>query len=293
MTQTPKKSAESEITFNAADGFPLSGRLMLPPEPPKAAVLISTATGFPKEFYLHFARHGVERGAACLIYDYRGVAGSAPKDLAHFKMDLPDWGRQDMAAALERLIEAAPGVPVAHVAHSVGGHFVGFMPNYSKIARHVFIGVGYGTWWKHKFPRQQLLDLFFWWLYGPFYLRLKGYIPAGGLWGGSTLPADAFRTWRRWSNKADYFLGELERLRPQHFNDITAPIVSYVFTDDPLITPENGRAFLQVFAPSAKKEMRVRSPSDLGVKSLGHQNVFRRHNSAAWPEIWGAVLEGL
>lgn len=291
-TEPAKKPTETEITFTAADGFPLAGRLLLPDQP-RAAVLFSPATGSPKEFYLHFARAGAERGAACLLYDYRGVAGSAPKDLRSFQMDCPDWGRLDMAAALERLIEAAPGVPVVHVGTSLGGHMVGFMPNHAKIARHVFVSVGFGTWWKHRFPKQQLLDLFFWWIYGPFNLARKGYIPAGGMWGGSTLPAGAFRTWRRWSHKGDYFLGELgDRLKPNYFNELKTPIVSYVFTDDPLTTPEIAGKFLEVL-PNAKKDVRVRRPSDLGVKALGHQDVFRRHNAAAWPEIWGAALDDL
>jgi predicted alpha/beta hydrolase len=287
-----KKIAENEVTFPAADGFPLSGRLLLPDQP-RVAVLVSPATGSPKDFYLHFARYGAERGAACFLFDYRGVAASAPKDLRSFKMDCPDWGRLDMAAALDYLTEAAPRVPVVHMASSVGGHLVGFMPNHDKFARHVFVSVGFGTWWKHRFPKQQLLDLFFWWIYGPYHLALKGYIPSGGLWGGSTLPAGAFRTWRRWSHKGDYFRGELgDRLGPHYFDEVKAPIVSYVFTDDPITTPESARAFLE-FLPNATKDLRVRRPSDLGVKALGHQNVFRRSNAAAWPEIWGAALEGL
>jgi predicted alpha/beta hydrolase len=291
-TETPKKPAETEVVLARQTDFQLSGRLLLPHQP-KAAVLISSGTGLPKEFYLHFARFGVERGVACLVFDYRGVAASAPKDLRSFEMDYTDWGRLDMPAALERLAEAAPRVPIVHVAHSVGGHLAGFMPNHHKIARHVFVSVGLGTWWKHRFPMQQLLDLFFWWIYGPFHLARTGYIPAGGLWGGSTLPAAAFRTWRRWAHKRDYFRRELDdRLKPHYFDEITAPIVSYVFADDPLTTRESAREFL-LFLPNAKSDLRLRRPSDLGVKALGHQNVFRRRNAAAWPEIWGAALEGL
>jgi predicted alpha/beta hydrolase len=281
---------EEEITFPARDGFPLSGRLILP-ERPAAAVLISSATGMPKEFYLHFARHGASLGAATLLYDYRGVAASAPKDLRALKADLPDWGRLDMAAALDRLIEAAPGVPAIHLAHSVGGHLAGFMPNHAKLARQVFISVGFGTWWTHAFPKQQLLDLFFWWIYGPLQLARRGFIPAGGLWGGSTLPATAFRNWRRWSHKGDYLKGELDRLRPHSFDELATPIISYVFSDDPLTKPDIARAFL-AFLPRAAGEVRVRRPSDFGVKILRHQDVFRRVNAAAWPELWRAVLEG-
>jgi predicted alpha/beta hydrolase len=292
MKEPAEEIVDRESMFSARDGFPLSGRLILPRNP-RAAVLISSATGMPKEFYLHFARFGAERGAACFIYDYRGVASSAPRDMHSFKMDYPDWGRLDMPAALDRLIKAAPGLPVVHLANSVGGHFMGFMPNHAKITRHIFISVGLGTWWTHRFPKQQFLDLFFWWIYGPLQLALKGYIPAGGLWGGSTLPAGAFRTWRRWSHIGNYFRGELEcRLNPHFFNEIKGQIISYVFSDDPMTTPESARTFLE-FLPNARKELRVVHPSDLGVRALGHQKLFRRSNALAWPAIWEAALFGL
>lgn len=286
-----QKVSENEVRFPAADGFELAGTLLLPAQP-CTAVLISAATGFPREFYLPFARLGAMRGAACLVYDYRGVGASQPADLSSFKMDYPDWGRLDMAAALERLIAAAPGVPVVHIANSAGGHLAGFMPNQDKIARHIFIGVGLGTWWTHRFPQQQLLDLFFWWIYGPLQLMRKGYIPAGGLWGGSTLPAGAFRTWRRWCHRGDYFRRELaDRLKPHWFDEMKAPIISYVFSDDPLTTADSARKFLQ-FMPRTGKEVRLRRPADLGVGALGHQNLFRSKNAAAWTEIWDAAIDG-
>jgi len=284
------KTMETEVTFSAADGFELAGTLLLPDQP-QAAVLISSATGFPRDFYLPFARYGAACGAACFLYDYRGVGTSVPKSLKSFKTDFPDWGRLDMAAALDRLIAAVPGIPVIHIANSAGGHLVGFMPNHDKIARHVFIGVGFGTWWSHRFPKQQFLDLFFWWIYGPMKLAMKGYIPAGGLWGGSTLPAGAFRTWRRWSHKGEYFRSELaNRLQPHYFNDIKARVISFVFTDDPMTKLKCARQFLE-FMPCAKHEIRLRRPEELGVKTLGHQDLFRRKNEAAWPEIWSAVKD--
>jgi predicted alpha/beta hydrolase len=220
------------------------------------------------------------------------VGASAPEDLRSMKMDCPDWGRLDMAAALNRLMEAAPGIPVIHIANSIGGHLIGFLPNFEKISRHIFIGVGLGTWWTHRFPGQQLLELFFWWIYGPYCLARKGYIPAGGLWGASTLPADAFRTWRRWCHKGDYFGRELgSRLQPNFFSDIRSPIISYVFTDDRLTTARTAHKFLE-FLPRAKNEIRLKKPAELGVRELGHQNLYRHKNEAAWPEIWNAATGG-
>ena len=132
-----------DLTRPAADGYPLSMRLIAHPEP-TLAVLVSSGTGFPKGFYERFARHLAGRGAAVLTYDYRGIAGSRPEDLAALEMDYPDWGRLDMPAALKALKAAAPELPVFHVGHSVGGHFVGFMLNQDQIARHAFVSVGSG-----------------------------------------------------------------------------------------------------------------------------------------------------
>ena len=45
-----------DFTAPAADGYPLSMRLVSAAEP-QIAVLVSSGTGFPKGFYERFARH--------------------------------------------------------------------------------------------------------------------------------------------------------------------------------------------------------------------------------------------
>ena len=132
-----------DLTVPAGDGYPLSMRLISACEPTHA-VLVTSGTGFPKGFYERFARHLAGRSAAVLTHDMRGIGGSRPDDLAAMKMTYEDWGRLDMPAALEALIAEAPGLPVTHVGHSVGGHFAGFMPNHARIARHAFVAVGSG-----------------------------------------------------------------------------------------------------------------------------------------------------
>ncbi|MBP9649771.1 MAG: hypothetical protein KBE00_03045 [Syntrophaceae bacterium] len=102
--------------------------------------------------------------------------------------------------------------------------------------------------------------------------------------------AGAFRTWRRWLHKGDYLMGELaDRLKPNCCNDIRAPIVFCVFSADPLTTAESAQKLLTGM-PNARTEFHVLRPSDLGVRALGHQNLFRRKNEAAWPKIWDAAI---
>lgn len=278
-----------DFTRSASDGFPLSMRLVTP-EQPTRAVLVSSGTGFPKGFYERFARHLAGKGCAVLTCDYRGIAGSRPEDLAALEMDYPDWGRLDMAAALDALIEAAPGLPVSHVGHSVGGHFVGFMPNHDRIERHAFVSVGSGYWGLHH-RSYNPLELFFWFGFGPFSLARHGFIKGGGLWAGTDLPRGVFETWKRWCLKPAYFSDELkERLRPHQFEAVTAPIRSWIFPDDPIATPHTGPQLLAAY-PNAPSEIIVRTPADYDVRRIGHEGAFRRGMEPLWDEIFHWLCE--
>lgn len=273
----------------ASDGFPLSMRLVSAAQPAHA-VLVSSGTGFPKGFYERFARRLAGQGCAVLTYDYRGIAGSRPEDLAALRMDYPDWGRLDMAAALDALIEAVPGLPVSHLGHSVGGHFVGFMPNQDRIQRHAFVSVGSGYWGLHH-RSYNPLELFFWLGFGPLSLARHGYVKGGGLWAGTDLPRGVFETWKRWCLSPDYFSDELkDRLQPHHFEAVTAPIRSWIFPDDPIATPRTGPRLLEAY-PNAPSEIIVRTPADYGVRRIGHEGAFRRGMEPLWDEIFHWLCE--
>lgn len=272
-----------DLTRPAFDGYPLSMRLIAHPHPTHA-VLVSSGTGFPKGFYERFARHLAGKGAAVLTYDYRGIAGSRPDDLAALEMDYPDWGRLDMPAALNALIESAPGLPVSHVGHSVGGHFLGFMPNQDRISRNAFVSVGVGYWGLHH-RSYNPLELFFWHGFGPLSLARHGYVKGGGLWAGTDLPRGVFETWKRWCLKREYFREELhERLRPHAFEAVTSPIRSWIFTDDPIANPRTAPELLKVY-PNAPAEVVLRSGADYGVPRIGHEGAFRRGMEPLWDEI--------
>lgn len=278
-----------DFTVQASDGYPLSMRLVSA-ETPTTAVLVSSGTGFPKGFYDRFARRLAARGAAVLTYDFRGIAGSRPEDLAAMQMDYTDWGRLDMPAALDALIAAAPGLPVVHVGHSVGGHFLGFMPNHHRIDRHAFVSVGSGWWGRHH-RSYNPLELVFWLIYGPYSLARRGYIKGGGLWAGTDLPAGVWKTWRRWCLKEPYFLNELkDRLQPHHFDAVTAPIRSWVFTDDPIATPVTSPILMQVY-PNAPREVVVRAPAHYNVTRIGHEGAFRKGLEPLWDEMFDWLVE--
>jgi len=270
---------DSEFDLPARDGYPLSARVFLP-EAPKGAVLISSGTGFPKELYARFAAHGASRGYATLIYDYRGIAGSAPERLADFEADIMDWARLDFPAALDAVAAFAPGQPLYTLGHSVGGHVLGFADNALKPDAHAFVTVGTGYFGAHELSYRPNA-LFFWWVYGPACLALKGHIPAGGLWGGTALPRGIFEQWRAWSQKPGYFTEFYDQLGAHHFDAITAPIRSWTFSDDRLCSQRSADDLLKAYSQAPREHFRL-APSEVGATSIDHHGAFRRAASGFW-----------
>lgn len=279
------------ITFAASDGWPLAGDLYRG-DAPRVAVLISAGTGFPRQFYGDLAQYLAGQGAVVMTYDNRGIGGSAPDDLAASGIDYPDWGRLDLPAAIDALAKAAPGLPVTHVGHSVGGHFIGLAPNHGTLTRHAFLSVGTGYLGGHHLANWPM-ELYFWWGVGSYSLARHGYIAQTGGWKGAPLPPKLFRTWRRWSHRRAYFkpdIGASAAMSPQFYDAVTAPIRSWVFPDDPIATLATARDLLSCY-PSAPHEIVVRKPSEIGVTRIGHEGALRRGREKLWAEVWAWLAE--
>ena len=279
------------LSFVTSDGVRLQGDLTTC-DAPKLAVLISSGTGFPRQFYHAVADFLAERGAIVLTYDYRGIAASRQGDLAGSEIEYSDWGRYDMVAAVERLAEAAPGLPVTHLAHSVGGHFLGVMSNHQAIDRHAFISVGTGYFGGHHLKNWPL-ELYFWWGLGTYSLLRWGYIKPVGGWQGEALPPRVFKTWRKWSKRRSYFTSDYDGLlKPQHYGDVTSPIRSWVFKDDPIATHRAAQDLLDCY-PNAETSLQIRSAADFGVGRIGHEGAFRPGREALWAECWDWLSQDL
>lgn len=281
--------APRTVRFAAADGWILEGDVYSGPNP-RLGILVSAGTGFPHRVYRHLAAHLAARGAVVLCFDYRGIGGSRGSDAAFLTVDLPDWGKLDMPAAVDALAQAAPGLPLTHVAHSVGGHLVGLMPNHERLVRHGFLAVGTGYFGAHQL-RNWPLEMYFWWGMGSWSLMRHGYIKPEGGWQGEPLPPRVFRTWRRWSQRRAYFRPDLEGpLAPQYFARVAAPIRSWIFSDDPIATRKSGCDLLGCY-PNAPQDMALRSPASLGQKRIGHDGAFRPGREALWNELWDWLAE--
>ncbi len=281
------------VTFTARDGRALAGLLAQAPlttaAPPRGALVVNAATGYPREFYLKFASHCAARGYQTLVYDYRGMGASAPAALETERARMSDWGLLDMPAALDFIAARYPGLPLFTLGHSVGGQLVGCMHNQARARAHVMIATSTGYWRRQRLPLRYVA-LFFWKVYGPLAIRRHGYVPKGIAWRGDSLPRDVFEQWRSWCLRPEHFAPDLDgEMQGSQFDAVRAPILSWGFTDDPIATPATVEALLK-FYPRAPIERRWSAPRDVGARRIGHQGFFsERHRDS----LWRGVLDWL
>ena len=272
------------VHFQTTDDWTIQGSYFAGNDP-KLAIVVSAGTGFPRQFYRALAEHFASKGAAVLTYDYRGIGGSVGQPSAFGDIDYPDWGRFDTAAAIEELSQRHPDLRLCHLAHSVGGHFIGLVENHAKISRHAFLSVGTGYIGGHHRSHVPL-ELYFWWVLGTYSLWKHCAIERVGGWQGERLPPKLFKTWRRWSHRRPYFKPELETLMiPHHYEEVTAPICSWIFADDPIATQSTARDILSCY-PNAPHELIFKAPEDYGVKRIGHEGALRKGREKLWDEVW-------
>jgi predicted alpha/beta hydrolase len=251
----------------------------------RGAIVINGATGFPQTFYFKLANYLSERGYDTLVYDYRGMNLSAPADLASETARMSDWGLFDMPAALDAAAERAQGLPVVTLGHSIGGQFLGLLPNHSLARVHVQIATSVG-YWRWEAAPFKYLAWWFWRVHGPLMLAIKGYVPSGGGWAGLALPRGVYDEWRRWCLRPEHFGPDLATyLSANVFGEIQAPVLTVGFTDDPIATRRTVEAINRFF-PRVQRESRWYSPKEAGVKRIGHEGFFSsKHRHTLWRAV--------
>ena len=144
-----------DITFPAADGYPLGATLYLPRGAKRHAVLINSATAVPRKLYKGFASYLARRGCAVLTYDYRGTGDSRqksltgynqPRSLVGFKASMSDWAALDATAAVAWMRERYKALPLNYVGHSFGGQALGLLANNTEVSRALLIAAQAGYW---------------------------------------------------------------------------------------------------------------------------------------------------
>jgi predicted alpha/beta hydrolase len=91
-------TAFSPQEIATSDGYLIVGRFFVPPEAPKAAVLLVPAMGVRQEYYAPLAAWLASQGHLAATFDYRGCGLSRRGGLRGFDADIIDWAQLDCAA---------------------------------------------------------------------------------------------------------------------------------------------------------------------------------------------------
>jgi predicted alpha/beta hydrolase len=269
------------------DGVTLSS-ILLEPENPKAVVQINGGTGFPKEFYLSFARFLAEQGFVSCVFDYRGTCASAPEDMRHCEYTFLQYGTHDMPAVLDYLDDAFPNLPKLQFGHSVGGQQIGFMPNYSKIKGLITFAtsVGYMGFmpWGYR-----LKSIYFFRVFARLSILYNGYVAAKKYGIMEDLPRNVVKQWDDWCSVPEYFFNPkyYGKTTPiGHFQDYPFPVYNFWATDDPISNSRSIPMLWKHIKSSVGIEFRQISPQELGVPKINHMGFFKKQfRDTLWVEV--------
>lgn len=264
---------------------------MLIPKNPKAVVQFNCGTATNTRFYMRFLQYLVEHDYLCCLWDYRGSGESAPADLRNCNYWYADYGLKDIPAIKRFLRAEYPDLPFLFIGHSTGGQQIGFLNELDDVCGAVLFAVSAG-YYPNMPLAYRIKAYFFFYLFAPVSIKLKGYVAAKRFGLMEDLPKNVVMQWRRWLEKPNYFFDEkyFGREVPNHtYQSIPFPVRVYFSSDDTISSPKN----IENFWLNTKVNDLLIEELDvklLPVKKIDHFGYFR---SELKEILWVRVLSEL
>jgi predicted alpha/beta hydrolase len=283
--ETGERAVSAEVliqdtSITARDGYELAATVFAPGTPPRAAVLVNSATAVSRKIYRGFAAYLAERGGAAVTYDYRGIGGSRPRSLKGFDASMRDWAALDVAAAIDHVHGVWPAVPLLMVGHSFGGQALGLAPNNARVARALFVAAQAG-YWRLFAPPENYRAYGLMRLIGVPVTHMLGYTP-GRLGIGEDLPKGVFLEWTKWVGRPRYFFDDPTLDALANFPRFTGDLRAIRIADDSWATAPAVDMLLSGFTGARRERVEI-TPRDVGAKKIGHFGFFRpEHRETLW-----------
>lgn len=261
--------------LNAGRPHDLAYAKFIPEGDIKKALLISSATSVPQEFYWKFANYLAENGIAAYTFDYSGIgrSGSTTNHLKSHQHGVKGWGSIDQTKMTELILKEYPNHKICLVTHSIGGQVLGFNPHNHAFEKVVMVASQSASWYKFKGFSRFKLFLFF-----NFFMRrltpIFGYYPGSKVGIFEDLPSSMAIEWSKWSNQKEYMMAFFNE-QDYYFDRLTADIRSYSFENDWLAT-KIGVDWLAKQYPKAVVE-RIHHKGRTKGKEPKHFGFFKEH----------------
>ena len=272
------------VSFKALDGYDLVGICYTPTSQIQAKILLSCATGVPQVFYRRFSEYAAQQGFQVLTFDYRGVAQSAPQQLKGFQMSYLDWGKLDLAGAIDYFSDES--LLLFLVGHSYGGQALGLTPNHHKVTAMYCFGTGAG--WHGYMPLKEKIKVqVIWNIIFPPVVALTGYLPWSKFKMGADLPKGVYQEWKKWCKNPTYFFADPEQQElHERYAQVKTPIYAVAALDDDWALPNSRYAFMQHYKHAPMHFINI-SADEYGLKQIGHMGYFRKGAEGIWDTMFG------
>ena len=264
-----------KIKIAAADGYKLGAIYGRPVGESIGGIILSSATGIRKEFYISFAYYLIQNGYSVLLFDYRGIGESAPDDLKTSHSYMHEWGTLDMNAVLDYMVNEKGLTDIIWVGHSVGGQLIGFISNHHHIRKVIAISAAFGYWKYLPSPvKWKIWSL--WFFVGPLMVWAFGYGAMKKIGWGENLSRNMMKEWREWCLSKTYFSAMLQReLNMDKFYGFNVPIISVYMSDDYLANDKTAPLMLRFF-PNTRTKLIKLDVEQYTSQKVGHVGVFRK-----------------
>lgn len=262
---------------------------------PRALVVIAPALGVPRRFYDKCAAYLAQRGISALTFDFRGVGEGQGSKAADAEINMEQWGRLDIAAALDWGLRQFRALPLFHMGHSAGGQLMGLAPASEKLAGLILVAANapHASLWRGA-ARLRILVL--WYLLAPLLAAGRARFPMRRLGLSSVdVPAGVIRQWARWGRSQRYLFNPMHGLDTGRYRSFRMPALVLEFTDDVDFAPPAAVDALLSEMPNLKVTRRRAAPQDAGVKQIGHLGFFKEAlRDTLWRECadWILVTAG-
>lgn len=270
------------LIIPARDGYSLAATHYVPDVEAERLVIINSATGVKRGYYDRYARFLCGRGLEVLTYDYRGIGGSLEGQIRAQKCDMRQWGEVDIASVIDYVTANMPACRLLAVGHSAGGQMLGLADNNARVEAMLAVSAQSG-YWKHWSGIARWRLGLLWHLVMPGLSRVFSYFPSKLIGFGENLPGGVAREWARWCRHPDYLVDHNGQPLRVHFEAYRGRIRAYIIGDD-WMAPRAAVEALMRFYRSARVELKVVQPSDVGAKTLGHFGFFRESGKPIWQE---------
>ncbi len=273
----------TELSLSCDDGCSLAATRVCGGN--AVGVVIASALGVPRRFYLPFARYLAGRGCDVLCFDNRGIDGSGREaDLK--QLALSDWATQDLQAAL-RAQQARSPQALALLGHSLGGQLTGLVPAAEQLDKLVLVGAS--SPWAPLYPlRPRLRMQLLWRVLIPWFGRGRAMFPARKVGLSSIdIPTNAVRDWSRWGLSPDYLFDPRHGLDVSRYARLCMPLLSYSFADDDFAVRPAVERLLRHYSAAAIERRHIGKPLH---GSIGHFGYFR---PAMRDSLWAQTADWL